>query len=268
MKGQDKMSFFDKIISQRRKYCSLASVQGQGSRENQEDAWLMLNAKEAQAGRREPLLALVADGMGGMAAGEEASALVVSCMAAAFRALDTAGDISAQLEDAVQFCNKKVYSTFAGDGGSTLAACIVYDEKLYFTSVGDSGIYLLRAGQLSRLNRAQNQLEIELLRLVRRGSAQADTLDIQPEHMALSAFVGMPELEDTDHLLYPMQIKAGDSLLICSDGVDGILPEELLQQCLSADSPEKACRLLEKEIQSLQHPYQDNYTAIVLKFGD
>ena len=262
------MNFFSKILGTKSPCCSCAAVQGQGQRGMQQDAYLMLGFNEAGAGCEKAVLALVADGMGGAEKGEVASELAVKHMAEAFRSMDMQGDIAVQLNEAVYTLNKRVFEVLGGRGGSTLAVCIVYGRQLYFSSIGDSGIYLLRAGQLSRLNIEDNAANLAYSSLICRGCTNPAEAEAGPNPYALSRFIGMPALDGTDSLLKPLALEAGDRLLICSDGIDGSVPEELLIYCLGAKTPEKACNLLEKEIKEAALPYQDNYTALVLKLGD
>lgn len=261
------MSFLSKIL-RKKPYCSGASMQGQGCRTQQQDSFMLLGLEQPEPGRKSPVLAMVADGVGSAEKGGAASTLASFCMAEAFRRIDVQGDIAAQLDNAVAGLNKKVFEELGSQGGSTLAACIVYDERLYFSSLGDSGIYLLRAEQLSRLNVEHNAVNLAYAELIAMGCTDPEQAEPGPVPSALTRFLGMEKYDSADSLRQPLRLMPGDRLLICSDGVDGSMPEQLLIHCLSEDRPEKACALLEQAIVEAELPYQDNYTALVLMFGD
>ncbi len=261
------MSFFSKIL-RKKGYCSAACMQGQGCRADQQDSFLLLGLEQTEPGRKSPVLAMVADGVGGAEKGGAASALASFCMTEAFRHIDVQGDVARQLDEAVMGLNKKVFEELGSQGGSTIAACIVYDERLYFSSLGDSGIYLLRDEQLSRLNVEHNAINLAYAELIGMGCTDPEQAEPGPAPYALTRFLGMAEYEAADSLRRPMELMPGDRLLVCSDGVDGSMPEQMLIHCLSEDRPEKACALLEQAIVGAELPYQDNYTALVLMFGD
>lgn len=248
--------------------CSYASLQGIGMREQQQDAFRAINVKDAEGARAHGMLALVADGMGGMAGGAEASELVCLCMDECFRAMDMGGDIPAQLNSAVSAAGEEVYKALQGSGGSTVVACVIYKDKLFFTSVGDSGLYLYRGSQLSRLNREQNLKNLAYQQLIREGGADPNAAYTGMNEQALTHFVGMETLDDVDYLRRPFTLMAGDVLLICSDGVDGSMPESELVRCLSGSSAKDICLNINDAIDAAELPYQDNYTALVLKFGE
>lgn len=242
-----------------------ASLHGQGQRKDQQDAFVAVNVKDAEAVERSGMLALVADGMGGMADGALAAETAAACVANLFERFNGEFDIGSQLNLAALEANRQVYELLAGRGGSTLAACVIYRDKLSFVSVGDSGIYLLREGQLSRLNREQNLLNSMLLQHIREGRAQPDELDPEINKAALTHCIGMATLDETDRLLRPLPMQRGDVLLICSDGVDGTVDDEGLAECMSLPKAEDICAALDKRIEEAALPWQDNYTALVLK---
>ena len=130
-----------------------ANLQGIGARARQEDSFLIVNALDVTEMKNKGLFAVVADGMGGMKDGKIASETAISCLRGEFAEFDRDGDIAEQLRRAVVKASAQVLSRLGGDGGSTVVACIIFRERLYFASVGDSFILLKREGHLYRLNR-------------------------------------------------------------------------------------------------------------------
>lgn len=245
----------------------VANLQGIGARSQQEDAFAFVNATDVTEMKRSGLLALVADGMGGMEGGKVAGEKAVSAMKASFQAMDRNGDLARLLHDSVLEAGQQVFEALGGRGGSTLVACLIYDEQLYFASVGDSYLYLLRDGELLRLNRAHNIRQEEWMETIRSGSMDPEPARANKEADALTQFLGMNELDDVDHLRRPLHLREGDVLLLCSDGVAGVLTEEVLCSCLSGENPAQMCNELEQAILSQNRKFQDNYTALILRCG-
>ncbi len=245
----------------------VANLQGVGSRERQEDSFTFVNAMDVTEMRRNGLLAIVADGMGGMRDGKVASETAIACMKKDFQAMDRSGDIAAQLRDSVLNAGARVFDSLGGGGGSTVVACIFYEEQLWFASVGDSFLYLLRDGQLLRLNREHNVLHERYLETIRSGSMDPEPARADWEKSALSQFLGMDVLDDVDYLRRPLKLHDGDRFLLCSDGVAGVLSEAALQSYMEKGTPADACAAMEKAILMENRQYQDNFTALVVQCG-
>ncbi len=255
-------------IDEDTKFAILAvGFKGVGKRSGQEDSYAIVNGNDVIAAQKKGLFAVVADGMGGMAGGDVASSLVVHELCAAFESLNQSESPTDQLFQAVMAANDAVFSRLEGRGGSTLIACLIRNGSLYYVSVGDSVLYLLRGGKLSRLNRPQNCLHKAYLETVSSGSFDPKPARSGPEQRALSQFVGMRQMDDMDILLRPLKLFPGDTLLICSDGVTDALDEEAITGCLNRSKPRAACDLLEAGIIRKNRAHQDNYTGIVIQCG-
>ena len=254
-------------LPRRRISYRVANLQGLGRRERQEDAFAFINAMDVTEMRRNGLLAVVADGMGGMRDGKLASETVLGSLRADFPNLDRSGALPEQLCQCVRRAGERVFAALEGEGGSTVVACLFFDEALFYVSVGDSFLYLLRDGQLLRVNREHNLLHERFLETVRAGSMDPEPARADPEAAALSQFLGMPVLEEPDFLRRPLRLHHDDRFLICSDGVAGVLTEETLREALEAPAPEAACAALDAAVQARDEPFQDNYTALVVFCG-
>lgn len=245
----------------------IGNLQGVGSRARQEDSFCFVNAMDVTAIREQGLLAVMADGMGGMADGKVASETVSASLRADFQSFDHGKDPAPQLRQAVLRASERVFQQLHGDGGSTVVVCLFYEQKLWFVSVGDSALYLLRGGELLRLNREQNLLGEGYLSAISMGSSDPTPAREDPEKHALTQFLGMDGLDELDGLLRPLQLADGDCFLLCSDGVSDVVPDELLLSCLSQDDPMRVCASLEEAVLNANNPYQDNYTALVVQCG-
>ena len=243
----------------------VANLQQKGARPYQEDSFAFVNALDVTEIRENGLMAIVADGMGGMEAGKQVSEMAVSCMVSAFSQMQRTGDLALQLRNGVIAADDALVQRFKGIGGTTLISCIIYDEKLYFASVGDSYLYLMRGGSLYRLNREQNYRHQLYTEAISAGSIDPTEADQDPDGHRLSAFLGMGGLSDLDYLRQPLPLRDGDILLLCSDGVGGVVTESQIIQNLSNNSAAEMCLNLDESVRRASRVHQDNYTALVIR---
>lgn len=242
-----------------------AQLQQIGTRSNQEDSFAFVNISDVTLMRTRGLLAIVADGMGGMKDGKIASEAAISRIRTAFENMDVASDIPAQLREFMVMANDDIFAALAAQGGSTGVICVFYNECLYYASVGDSYLMLKRGDSIYHLNRKQNMFTRVCLQQIREGSMDCTPARTHAEKAALTCFLGMRELRDVDYTLRPIPLMEGDVVLLCSDGVGGVLSEDQLKECLSAQTPEHMCRMMHEGVEAAGKRFQDNYTALVVR---
>ncbi len=242
-----------------------AQLQQTGSRDNQEDSFAFANISDVTLMRLRGLLAVVADGMGGMKDGKAASEAALQRFKADFERLDLSAGIPAQLRDSMIAANDEIFAALGAQGGSTGIVCVFYNESLYYASVGDSYLILKRGDSIYHLNRKQNMFSRLCLKQIREGIMDRSPAEVNPEKAALTGYLGMRELRDVDYVLRPVPLEDGDVVLICSDGIGGVLDDSQLMRCLSADTPELMCRSMHEAIVAADRRYQDNYTALVVR---
>jgi PPM family protein phosphatase len=220
------------------------------------------NEDSAYAG---PRLLAVADGMGGHAAGEVASALTIASIAE----LDTGRpptDMVAALASAVSAANarlqEKIIANPATAGmGTTLTALLWSDGHAAVLHIGDSRGYLLRGGELYQITKDHTLVQS----LVDKGQISADDVSTHPQRsMLLRALDGRsvaePDLSVHDGL-------PGDRYLLCSDGLSGVVSDETLRDTLAAVAdPDAATRELIDLANAGGGP--DNITCIVADVVD
>ncbi len=245
----------------------VANLQGRGSRRRQEDSFAFANAMDVTEIRRKGLLAVVCDGMGGMEDGKRVSETAVAELLTGFAGMDRGQDLAYQLKECVLRAGERVYSVFQGVGGTTLVACIFFREALYWASVGDSCLYLKRRGGLYRLNQEQNLWTELCLEAVRAGRLETAGADEDPDRHRLSQFLGKSDMDEVDMSLLPLALEDGDTVLLCSDGVGGVLDESEMLICLEAPTPGDACTRLDERVRAAGRTHQDNYTALVVMCG-
>ena len=245
----------------------VANLQGQGARDYQEDSFAFANALDVTDIREKGLLAVVADGMGGMEGGKTASGCVIKTVLSDFEQMDRNGDLSAQLKKTALHASREVNRLLDGVGGSTIVAGIFYQEMLHFVSIGDSYIWLLRGGELIRLNQEHNRRSEVWLETIRSGSMDPSAGRNNFEAEALTQFVGMDGAGTVDASRHPLRLRDGDALVFCSDGVGGVLTEEETVSCLTGRTADQACLAMDGLIRQRNLSYQDNYTALVIQCG-
>ncbi len=233
----------------------VANLQGIGNREEQQDAFGISRVdRYAEQG----LLAVLCDGMGGMAEGGRIAAGTVASLLEAFPWEEDDG-----VPDWIRRHSGQVYQQFRGRGGTTLVAVVLRGNALSFWCVGDSDLFLLREGKLYGMNLRQeyrNELTLRALE----GAFPLEEAFTDPQAGALSEYIGKED-PHSDHTRIPFLLQPEDAILLCSDGVSDTLTLRQLRECLALP-PQTCCEKLEEEILAAGKPGQDNYTAIVLRY--
>ena len=233
----------------------LANLQGLGCREEQQDAFGISPMDRYET---EGLLAVLCDGMGGMAEGGKIATETAAELVSLFPwAQDS------QVLHWIRQRSTRVYRQFRGHGGTTLVAAQVKGDRLSFWCVGDSDLFLLREGQLYSLTIRQ-EYQNELILRALGGAFPLENAFLDPQAGALSEYIGKEEVH-CDCSRIPFPLLPGDALLLCSDGVSDTLTLKQIREALGLP-PQACCDKLEREILLAQKPGQDNYTAIVLNY--
>jgi serine/threonine protein phosphatase PrpC len=215
------------------------------------------NEDSAYAG---PHLLAVADGMGGHAAGEVASAATITTIAALDR--DRRGaDLVDALADAVAAANMRLHELIAADPaiegmGTTLTALLWADGYAALGHIGDSRAYLLRNGQFRQITHDHTLVQS----LVDEGKITEDDVATHPHRSLLLRALDGRTVADPD--LTPLETLPGDRYLLCSDGLSGVVTEQTLHTTLgSVRDPDKAAiQLIDLAIRG---GGPDNITCIV-----
>jgi protein phosphatase len=143
--------------------------------------------------------------------------------------------------------------------GTTCTALVVRDRELYFAHVGDSRLYLVRSGRISRLTRDHSYVG----RLVENGIVRAEDAERHPQRHILTAALGAGIEVTVDGREDPTELKDGDDLLLCTDGLWGVVTEEELETEAGRSSPAECCAALVKL--ALQRGGPDNITVQMLR---
>jgi len=245
-----------------------------GQREQQEDAVAIDFADGADIG-----FIVLADGMGGHLAGDIASKIVVTEIFSELKMLaddpqDMENNIGGILKRAVVGANKCVGDVAEEQPqmhgmGSTLVAPVIFGNRLYWISVGDSPLYLFRGSRLFRLNE-EHSLASRMDKLVARGEMAREDAEQHPDRSCLtSVLIGrsIPEIDCRDT---PIELRDNDILIAASDGLQFIGEQEIARVVFKARNQPSAdigSKLLQSIIE-LDDPEQDNVSLCVLKVAD
>lgn len=205
----------------------------------------------------DPSLLVVADGMGGHAAGEVASGLAVRMLATWPDWSNPAHELRSSFIQANEAIFARAQADPAQAGmGTTVTAAYMSRGQLYYAHVGDSRLYLLRDGVLSRLT-SDHSVVGELQRI---GGLTESEARVHPQRNILTRALGIPGVPEVDQGMIVLQLH--DRLLLCTDGLHGVLVDEDLAQVLvQATDPRLAAEQLVSAANARGGP--DNITVIV-----
>ena len=205
-----------------------------------------------------PPLFAVCDGMGGAQAGEVASGLAAETLVAA---VADGRPLLAAAEQANAAVFQRAHDDIDHTGmGTTLTAVVLAGDTGHFAHIGDSRAYLLRGGALEQLSDDHSLVG----EMVRDGRLSEEEAASHPHRSILSRALGTEPLANIDE--FEVDLRAGDVLLLCSDGLSGAVPAEAIRKALGRADPDDAAAKLIAEAR--KHGGPDNITAVVLRLDE
>ena len=200
-------------------------------REINEDSGRMVRPADPQLLASKGTLVVVADGMGGHSAGEVASQMAADVVTRLY--YETRAEPSAALKRAVEEANRQIHRAAAEDEakhgmGTTCTALALCGGRAYAAHVGDSRLYMLRAGRLYQLSEDHSAVN-EMVKLGIITKEQARTHE--DKNVILRALGTVPEVEVS--VLEPFAVREGDRYLLCSDGLHDLVLEDEIASILS-----------------------------------
>jgi len=245
-----------------------------GARDYQEDAIVSDFPIGVDAG-----FIVLADGMGGHAAGDVSSKLVLT---------EVYGELKFQfanvdafearapefLREIAKLANDSISQHVAhhpeADGmGATLVVPVIMENRLYWLSVGDSPLYLFRQGKLQQLNEDHSMApQIDLM--VKSGLLDADTAKDHPDRNCLTSVMMGSRITKIDCPDRPLELNEGDILICSSDGLQ-FLPDSQIERLVNKTRRKRASEIAEvllDELGRLDDPDQDNIAFCVIKINN
>ncbi|HEX20429.1 MAG TPA: serine/threonine-protein phosphatase [Acidiferrobacteraceae bacterium] len=242
-----------------------------GSRGNQEDSYIVTDpgASNEAFDTLDHLLVVLADGVGGEAAGEVASKTVTNCFSRTIQsAYSSSNNIPKLLNNALHGANQAVARAISENSdyegmASTLVGALLIRDRLYWVSVGDSHLYLIRDGSCIKLN-ADHSLGAIMDRNVDTGLVSKSQAVNAPNRNMLYSCVMGEELAAIDLPKKEFSLQKGDRLLFSSDGLDSISSRDISRISANDGSAQHFAVALTAAVEKADKPNQDNTMVVVV----
>ncbi len=236
------------------------AAQTVGKREEQQDCFSVREFPEANS-----LLAVVADGMGGLEHGATVAQMAVSKMESGLEHRLKENMSSEQVTELLLKITEQTGKELAAwckeqkaVAGSTLAVALIYGKELFFCTVGDSRIYLCRKDELVQMNE-DHSLENYLLRYSLRREEEPEL------YGSLYSYLGQDPVAEIDYSRKGMALFPGDMLLLCTDGVYQAVTEEEVLKGGSDDNMQSHAECLIRNVLEKKMKRQDNATVVMVR---
>src|SRR6266852_602563 len=230
-------------------------------RPHNEDNMAYVIPKDEQVMARKGALFIVADGMGGHAAGEVASEIAVDTVTMTYYQ-DDSEEIAPSLMNAIKRANTIIHQRAAENMlrsgmGTTCVAAVLRGNMAYIANVGDSRAYIVRSGQVRQVSQDHSWVAEQ----VRAGLLTEEQARTHAQRHVITRSLGTQPDVDVD--VFHEELHEGDSLVLCTDGLSGLVSDEELQRIVDQFVPQESVyHLVER---ANENGGQDNITAIVVQ---
>ena len=228
-------------------------------REANEDAGRHIQPNDAETQIQKGTLTIVADGMGGHASGEVASAMAIELIGELYYG-DLQNAPTAALKNAIETAGAQIYQHSLSDEnlygmGTTVVAFVLFAETAIAAHVGDSRLYRLRGGQLEMLTTDHSQV----MEMVRHGIISMEEARHHDDKNVILRAVGTQATVEAE-VSAPFAVSIGDTFLLCSDGLSDMIDDEQIESIMNSTGDIHAAgeRLIEAAKNAGGH---DNITA-------
>ncbi len=249
-----------------------------GTRSSQQDSFYVSGCNEISLMKKAYTAVAVCDGMGGLSSGEIASRMAVDCIKSIFEEtfsgeVKSGVTIPEVLKKIAIKANETVYNygveTAGGDMcGTTMVLALLENNYLYWLSIGDSRIYIIRDGQIVQLTNDHNYTYI-LNQKVKEGVMTEEEALREANREALISYVGMSDLDLIDLSSNPLKLERGDVVLLCSDGLTKVMSDAEIAFYVTenGDNAEELAKSLPVYSFDRNSGSQDNTTVAVIKYS-
>ena len=230
-------------------------------REHNEDNMAYVIPKDPQVMAAKGALFIVADGMGGHAAGEVASEIAVDTVSNAYYQ-DDSNDVTSSLLQAIRRANAAIHQRAAENMlrsgmGTTCVAAVLRGNMAYIANVGDSRAYLVRNRQAKQISQDHSWVYEQ----VRAGLLTEDQARTHAQRNVITRSLGTQVEVEVD--VFHEQLQEGDTLILCSDGLSGLVSDDELQRIVDQFMPQESVYHMVERANENGGP--DNITAIVMR---
>ena len=232
-------------------------------RSQNEDRYTVWSADGPAAPARGVLL-VVADGMGGAMAGEVASQFAVECVLEEYRESD--GPAVDDLRRAIVAANHVIHEHSRAHPelrgmGTTCTAVALRDGEMAFAHVGDSRAYHVRNGAIRQVTQDHSLVA----QLVEQRHITPEQAKVDPRRNVVTRSVGVGAEVDVDAARFDEPLAAGDTVLLCSDGLHTLVEDAEIARIASGPDPDAACRAL--IALANERGGNDNITVVIGRVG-
>lgn len=212
-------------------------------------------------------LLIVADGMGGHSGGKKASTSAINSIAqnilSGYKKSASQEEIEELLRSSVSFANQSIYdAAFVNSElkgmGTTAVVALVIDNTLYTANVGDSRLYVYTKGELNQITTDHSYVES----LVSKGIISKAEAKTHPKKNIITRAVGSDEIVDID--IFKNELLKNDVVLLCTDGLYGLVNEEEIIEVLNGDIENAATMLVDM---ANKNGGKDNISVITVKIN-
>ncbi len=242
----------------------ISAASDRGSvRERNEDYYGIFDPETDELRESRGVLVVVTDGMGGHFSGEEASRMVVEVMGDIYysekgkSAIETLG---VAFREANRRVFKHVGNGRKGRAGTTCTSVALFPDNYNIAHAGDSRAYLIRGGKIEQLTEDHSLVG----EMVQKGLINRDEAVKHPRRNVLTRAVGLRK-EVAPDIHEGIAFEDGDKILLCSDGLFSMVPEDEIESIVEQNDPKKACNKLIKA--AIKYGGDDNITAVVIFKG-
>ena len=148
-----------------------------------------------------------------------------------------------------------------------MVTAVIEDNRLYWASVGDSRLYIVRDGEIFQMTKDHNYL-MELMEMVEQNRLTLEEAMENEDKEALISYIGIGGIKYIDFNRRAFELFPGDCLVMCSDGLYRALDDEVIKQIVMASDEDmsEAAKYLVEEALNQGNKYQDNTTVITIKY--
>lgn len=243
-----------------------------GTRKYQQDSAITIDEDTMRKTGYKKCIAVLCDGMGGMEGGELASAISAKTIFD-----DYMKNFPADIPGFFRKEVKKVDNLVCGltneknevlNSGSTLVSVVIENGGMYWVSVGDSRIYLIRGTQMAQLTTDHNYYYI-LRQQAESGLISFEEASSNPKGEALISYIGLGHEGEIGGNQKPISLESGDLILLCSDGLYKALSDQEIFDIASTcqNNVVQTAQALTTATMAKQRKAQDNTTVVLLKYN-
>ncbi len=272
--SQDQLEEYTTMLMNETPSIKIGSSSILGTRDYQQDSLFSNVEKNIAVG-------VVCDGMGGLKGGELASQKATLTFAEDFYSRLAEGKImesniisflkaeAEKMDTAV--ANLKDSSGDYLDAGTTAVAAVIFDNRMYWMSVGDSRIYLIRNGKIVRITRDHN-VKLLIDEQIKRGEiTKEEYAERAKQAEALISYLGIGNVEliDTNENGLPVILEENDIIVLCSDGLYKRLSDEAIADIVWCEEPDmvRAANRLTEVVQQYTRKSQDNTSIVLMQYN-